>query len=61
MDGDNITVIALNPGYVATKLTNYRFKDDMDECIAGMVEVLEGVSMEQTGMFLHWHGQVLPW
>jgi NAD(P)-dependent dehydrogenase (short-subunit alcohol dehydrogenase family) len=37
MDGDNITVVAFNPGYVATKLTNYRFKDDMDECIAGMV------------------------
>ncbi|GFP51960.1 uncharacterized oxidoreductase YKL071W [Trichoderma asperellum] len=61
MNNDNITVLAVNPGYVATRLTNFRSRDDMDECIAGIVKVLENVSMEQTGTFLDWRGQTLPW
>jgi len=61
MNGDNIAVLALNPGYVATRLTNFRSRDDMDECIAGIVELLEGVGMKQTGSFLDWRGQTLPW
>jgi NAD(P)-dependent dehydrogenase (short-subunit alcohol dehydrogenase family) len=61
MNGDNISVVALDPGYVATRMTNFRFRDDMDECITGIVNVLEKVSMNQTGTFLDWHGETLPW
>ncbi|KAK1830082.1 hypothetical protein QBC39DRAFT_354702 [Podospora conica] len=60
-NGDNIVVIALNPGYVATRITNLRFRDDMDECIAGIVKVLDSVGMDQTGTFLDWRGETLPW
>jgi NAD(P)-dependent dehydrogenase (short-subunit alcohol dehydrogenase family) len=28
MNGDNVAVIALNPGYVATRLTDFRSRDD---------------------------------
>jgi hypothetical protein len=38
MDGDNIAVAVVNPGYFATRLTNLRFQDDMDEFIAGMMK-----------------------
>lgn len=61
MNGDDIAVIALNPGYVATRLTNFRFRDNMDECIAGIVKVLDNVGMDQTGTFLNWRGETLPW
>lgn len=61
MNNDDITVISLNPGYVPTRLTKFRSKNDMDECIAGMVTVIEGVTKEQTGVFLDWQGEALPW
>lgn len=61
MTGANVAVLALNPGYVATRLTNGRFRDDMDECIAGMVKVIGEAGMEQSGKFLDWRGETLPW
>lgn len=60
-NGENITVLALNPGYVATRLTNYRSRDNMEECIAGIVKVIEGATIEQTGSFVDWRGETLPW
>ncbi|KAK4449685.1 hypothetical protein QBC34DRAFT_380143 [Podospora aff. communis PSN243] len=60
-NGDNIAVIALNPGYVATRMTKYRSRDNMDECIAGIVKVIDKVGMDQTGTFLDWRGETLPW
>ena len=60
-NGDNIAVLALNPGYVATRLTNYRSRDDMDECIQSIANIFDSVGMEQTGQFLDWRGGTLPW
>ncbi|KAL7928384.1 hypothetical protein V8C35DRAFT_242891 [Trichoderma chlorosporum] len=59
--GDNIAVVAINPGYVATRMTNYRSRDTMEECIAGIVEVVEGLDMTKTGTFINWNGETLPW
>ncbi|EHK51081.1 hypothetical protein TRIATDRAFT_54996, partial [Trichoderma atroviride IMI 206040] len=59
--GDNIAVVAVNPGYVATRLTDYRSRDNMEECIAGLVEVVEGLDMAKTGTFINWNGETLPW
>ena len=39
-NGDDITVIALYPGFVPTKLSKFQSRNHMDECIAGMVKVL---------------------
>ena len=61
MNDDNITAVALNPGYVATRLTNFRSRDKMEECIAGMVKVMESVDMKDSGSFLDWRGETLPW
>jgi NAD(P)-dependent dehydrogenase (short-subunit alcohol dehydrogenase family) len=60
-NGDNIAVLALNPGYVATRLTKFRSRDNMEECIEGIVKVVEGLDMKQTGMFVDWRGEPLPW
>lgn len=59
--GYEIAVVAINPGYVATRLTNYRSKDNMEECIAGIVKVVESLDLTKTGTFINWNGDVLPW
>jgi hypothetical protein len=54
-------VLAFNPEYIATRMTNGRFRDNMDECIERMAEMFGSVGMEQTGQFLDWRGGTLPW
>ena len=61
MNGNNVSALALHPGHVATRLTHGRSRDDMEECIAGMVKVIEAAGMEQSGKFLGWRGDTLPW
>lgn len=61
MNKEEIAVVSIYPGYVATKMTNYRSRDNMAECIEGIVKVVESVGMEQTGTFVDWKGQTLPW
>ena len=57
--GQNIAVVSVNPGFVATRLTNFDFDDDMDTCIEGIARVIESVDMAKTGLFINWTGEVL--
>jgi hypothetical protein len=57
MNKEEIAVVSIYPGYVASKMTNYRSRDNMAECIEGIVKVVESVGMEQTGTFVDWKGQ----
>lgn len=58
---DGITVIALYPGYLPTRLSSFRSRDNMDECIEGMVQVIESTGQDLTGSFLNWKGETMPW
>jgi NAD(P)-dependent dehydrogenase (short-subunit alcohol dehydrogenase family) len=54
--GFNIAVVAVAPGVVATRLTDFNFIDDIDEAMPGMFSVIEKVTMENTGDFINWDG-----
>lgn len=60
-NGDNIAVVALYPGYLPTRLSSFRSRDDMNECIEGMVNVIETFGMKDTGSFVNWRGETMPW
>lgn len=59
--GDRIAVVAVYPGYVATRLGNFRSKNNMKECMDGVVDLIERVGMKETGQFLDWKGETMPW
>jgi NAD(P)-dependent dehydrogenase (short-subunit alcohol dehydrogenase family) len=59
--GDNIAVVALYPGHLATRMSNYNYSHDMDECIAGAVDVIEKIDMSQTGTYVNWKNETVPW
>ena len=61
MNGDDIAALVIDPGYVATRMTQGRARDDMEEVIAGIVKVVEGIGMEDSGKFLDWRGESVPW
>lgn len=52
-DGDGVAVIAIYPGYVPTRLSSFRSRDNMEECIAGVGSVIENASMKDTGLFIN--------
>ncbi len=54
MNVDEISVVSICPGYVATRIADYRYRDKVDECIEGIVKVVEGVGMSQTGTYINW-------
>lgn len=61
MHQEDITAVAINPGYVATRMSNGRSKNDIEECMTGVVKIIETVGMESSGKFYNWDGTVLPW
>jgi len=58
-EGRNVTMVCLEPGFVATRLTGWDFTDDMDTCIAGIVKVIEGLTPKDSGAFVEWSGKRL--
>jgi NAD(P)-dependent dehydrogenase (short-subunit alcohol dehydrogenase family) len=57
----SITVVAMHPGIVQTDMTRGFGMLTAAESVTGMNEVIAGLTLEQTGLFLHYRGTTLPW
>ena len=58
---DNIAVVALHPGWVRTEMGGPNGLIDVQESVTGLKRVLDGLDMSQTGGFLDFRGQEIPW
>lgn len=58
---DKIIAIVVHPGYVATDLTSHKGVVQPKDSVEGMLKVIEGVTLEDSGKFLHYQGGVVPW
>jgi NAD(P)-dependent dehydrogenase (short-subunit alcohol dehydrogenase family) len=58
-EGRNVTVVAMEPGFLPTRLTEYDFVNDMETSIAGLVKGIEGITKEDNGQFIEWSGKRL--
>ncbi|XP_054026228.1 C-factor-like [Dryobates pubescens] len=59
-----ILCVALQPGWVQTELGSsggYQPPVTVDASVQGMLKVLSSLSEKDTGTFLDWEGNVLPW
>lgn len=56
-----IAVAILHPGYVRTEMTNNSGLIDADEAVAGLLERIDQLTLENSGSFWHSNGEVLPW
>lgn len=61
LKSDKIIAVALHPGYVVTRITNFTGGQKPEESVAGLTKVLEGLTPEDSGKFLNYEGEVLPW
>ena len=55
-----ISVAILHPGMVATDMTNGNGIDPVDSA-RGLIERIDGLTLENSGTFWHAEGYILPW
>jgi NAD(P)-dependent dehydrogenase (short-subunit alcohol dehydrogenase family) len=56
-----ITVIAIHPGSVQTDMTRGYGMITPETCVAGINQIIDKLTLEQSGLFLHFQGTPLPW
>ncbi|NVJ52006.1 MAG: SDR family oxidoreductase [Gammaproteobacteria bacterium] len=57
----NIPVIALHPGWVRTDMGGPNGLIDSKESIAGLSQVIDNLALEQSGCFVDYRGDSIPW
>jgi NAD(P)-dependent dehydrogenase (short-subunit alcohol dehydrogenase family) len=56
-----VTVVTLDPGWVRTDMGGPEAELEPAESIRGMIRVLEGLSIADSGKYLSYNGAELPW
>ena len=56
-----IVVVALSPGWVRTDMGGEGAELEPAEAVAGMLQVIDGLAGGDSGRFLDWKGETLPW
>lgn len=58
---DQIPVLLLHPGWVRTDMGGENAPLEVPESIAGMMEQIDLLSLENSGQFVDWSGTEIPW
>jgi NAD(P)-dependent dehydrogenase (short-subunit alcohol dehydrogenase family) len=59
----SVVTLAVHPGYVPTKMTGFYGEDDIEECMKGLVDVVENFGQKgeeerlANGSYVKWNGQ----
>jgi NAD(P)-dependent dehydrogenase (short-subunit alcohol dehydrogenase family) len=56
-----IAVAILHPGYVRTDMTGQSGLINADESVAGLLQRIDELDLNNTGTFWHTNGEILPW
>lgn len=56
-----IAVVALHPGWVQTDMGGDQATETVDASAAGLLDVIDGLDAGDSGRFLDWRGEPLPW
>lgn len=56
-----ILVAALHPGWVQTAMGGDQASETVEESAAGLLRVIDGLGAGDSGRFLDWRGESLPW
>lgn len=61
LEREGIAVMMMHPGWVRTDMGGQGADISVEESAAGLVGVIDELSLETTGSFKAWDGQTLPW
>lgn len=57
----NISFVILHPGWVKTSMGGDRAPVEIPTSIEGMMSVIDGLTLEGSGQFIQYDGEILPW
>lgn len=57
----DIPVVALHPGWVQTEMGGDGAQIAATASVAGLLKVIDGLTLDDSGRFLDWQGQPQPW
>ena len=58
---DKISCIAMSPGWVKTKMSNYTGPLEPPEAVERMIQVIDGLKPNDTASFYHRDGHQVTW
>lgn len=58
---DNISLVAMSPGWVQTKMSNWTGPTQSPEAVTLMIQVIDGLKPSDTATFYHRDGSQLKW
>ncbi|CAF93044.1 unnamed protein product [Tetraodon nigroviridis] len=61
LKGQKTLVVALHPGWVQTDMGGDMAPLSTHDSVQGMIKVMSSLGSKDTGAFLGWNGEVLPW
>ena len=56
-----IIVLALHPGWVQTDMGGSGATLTPAQSVQGLLQVIDGATLQSSGQFFDWHGDALPW
>ena len=56
-----IRVVALHPGWVQTDMGGDGAQIAATDSVAGLLQVIDGLTLDDSGRFIDWQGQSQPW
>jgi len=56
-----LLVLMLSPGWARTDMGGSDAPTSVAECVAGMMRVADNAGPAQSGTFIDWRGEVIPW
>ena len=59
--GAGIIAVVIHPGWVQTDMGGAHARISVDTSVQGMLAVIAGLSASDTGRFLAWDGEEIPW
>ena len=59
--GRNIAVISLHPGWVQTEMGGPNAEIGTDESVSGLKSILQSAGRAQSGQFIEFNGNSIPW
>jgi NAD(P)-dependent dehydrogenase (short-subunit alcohol dehydrogenase family) len=58
---DGIISVLMHPGWVKTRIGTMNAPLEPEESIRGMLKVIDGLTIADTGRYLSWNGEEIPW
>jgi NAD(P)-dependent dehydrogenase (short-subunit alcohol dehydrogenase family) len=61
LQADGVIVISIHPGWVATDMGGVTAPRTMDETLPSMMQLIDGLTLADSGAFFNWDGKKFPW